>query len=347
MSPIGAAVNALPGALSLSTDIMTAPARAASQIGQPSESKGVGATLGEILSGIFSDKKSDQPPVLSKQDVETRQSEIAELRQLIKENSATMKANSEKIANLGMTKTPSPKGTQASGQQALKDDNARLTEDNRGYGERLKTLQGEVEGALKAKASREQSWQEAYPGPFATAAVASPIGSYFLGKLPGKKLASLPKAITAGSLAGAGEGFAAAYAPTYLDLKLPGGEAKEAAEKKVADPLFWLTQIAPVVATNALFGGLGAYRKNLSMRPNIGQQSFPQSPAPPTGSPNLPMPQSPAAPPIAAPTAPAQQPSLSPLETLIQQSQGRPAPRIVHETPHGLRDLRTGRYTSQ
>lgn len=245
-------------------------------------------------------------------DVVANPQEAADLRKRIDANIAKIEKNTASITDLGNRKTNSPPGTQKMSIESMQGENKQLQEDNGRYQKRLDMVQGAIDKEGSAKAWREKSWGESYPGFFGPAAVASPLTSYVLGKLPGKKISNIVGASAVGALGGAGEGVLAAHAPTYLDMKLPGGPAKEAAESKNASLDYWVKEVGPIAAINALAGGMGAFRKNLSQRPSIAQPNSPlplmpgaASSSPPTpqpqgslgaGSPG--MPQAPTSPPL-------------------------------------------------
>jgi len=219
----------------------------------------------------------------------------------------------DKITQLGTTTTKSPPGTQKQVIENLTKLNAPDAPDTLRLVQLRAEQKSDREQALAdemERRQRETSLSKKYPGVFGGAALASPVFSYLTGKMPGSRIKNAAGAAAVGGLGGAVEGFGAAYAPTYLDLKLPSGADKEAAQARVRDPLYWLTEVAPIVGANALAGGLGAGRKNLSMRPKLGPQHFPP-PKSPTGElPSPPTPPAPVSPPTAPPVSPA--PSASP-----------------------------------
>lgn len=215
----------------------------------------------------------------------------------------------DKINQLGTTTTKSPPGTQKLAIENLQKLNEPDSPDTLRLIQLRAEQKSDREQALAdemERRQRETSLSKKHPGAFGAAALGSPVLSYFTGKLPGKKIANAVGASAVGALGGAGEGFLGAFAPTFMDLKLPSGADKEAAQARVRDPLYWLSEVAPIMGSSALAGGLGAYRKNLSLRPTLGPQHFPppQSPSPALPS-HPPTPPAPVSPPAAAPGLPA------------------------------------------
>lgn len=288
-----------------------------------------GATLASILGGTGEAGENPEQPFTWS---DSNAGRVKRLNDIDKE-----------MKMLSTTKTPSAPGTQAQRLKVLGTEQEKLLGDQsteyNAAKEQFDTAQTNARTAAKTKEWQEMSWNKAYPGLAGAAGAASPVVSYLTGKLPGSKIANPVGAAAVGAIGGGLEGTILAHAPNYLDQKLPSGPAKEAAIQKNASPEYWTSEVAPIAAVNALSGGLGAYRKNLALRPNITYPSAPGSPPQGGAQPNPPTSGSVAAPVAAPKTRPSGPGSYV---TYTMPDGGK-----VVETPHGWRGINpeTGKQT--